>query len=166
MISRLSYRARQFKRTLAPGISDDDLHEAESALGCDLYALFAAMQPADQRHCLDVYRKLRADGEDDPDVLVAALIHDAGKGGDSARRIRTWHRVAYVVLDTLPSGALDRIARGDGGLAHLHRHGEATLRLARGAGASERIVGLLDVMEARLVDNPHAARLIAADDAC
>ena len=166
MISRLSYRARQFKRTLAPGITDDDLREAESALGGDLYALFAAMQPADQRHCLDVYRKLRADGEDDPDVLVAALIHDAGKGGDSARCIRTWHRVAYVVLGTLPSGALDRIARGDGGLAHLHRHGETTLRIIRGAGASERIVTLLEGMESDRSDDPRAARLIAADDAC
>jgi hypothetical protein len=166
MISRLSYRARQFRRTLAPGITTNDLHEARSALGEDLYALFAAMQPADQRHCLDVYRRLRSEGEDDPDVLAAALIHDAGKGGESARRIRTWHRVAYVILDTLPPGALDRIARGDGGLARLHRHGEATIRLVRGAGASERITGLLEVMEAGRRDDPHAARLMAADDAC
>ena len=166
MISRLSYRARQFRRTIAPGITADNLHEAESALGGELYALFAAMQPADQRHCLDVYRRLRADGEDDPDVLVAALIHDAGKGGDSARRIRTWHRVAYVVLGTLPSGALDRIARGDGGLACLHRHGEATLQIMRSAGASERIIRLLEGMESGGSDDPRAARLLAADDAC
>jgi len=166
LISRLSYRARQFRRTIAPGITADNLHEAESALGGELYALFAAMQPADQRHCLDVYRRLRADGEDDPDVLVAALIHDAGKGGDSARRIRTWHRVAYVVLGTLPSGALDRIARGDGGLACLHRHGEATLQIMRSAGASERIIRLLEGMESGGGDDPRAARLLAADDAC
>jgi len=166
MISRLSYRARQFRRTLTPGISEDDLREAESALGGDLYALFAAMQPADQRHCLDVYRRLRAEGEDDSDVLAVALIHDAGKGGESAGRIRTWHRVAYVILDTLPPAALDRFAGGDGGLARLHRHGEATIRLVRGAGASERIVGLLEVMEAGGRDDPHAARLLAADDAC
>ena len=166
MIWRLSYRARQLRRTLAPGITADDLREAQSVLGGNLYALFAAMQPADQRHCLDVHRKLRSEGEDDPDVLVAALIHDAGKGGDAAHRIRTWHRVAYVVLGTLPPGALDRIARGDGGLAHLHRHGEATLRLVRRAGASERVVRLLEVMEARRGGNPRAARLLAADDAC
>lgn len=166
MISRLSYRARQFRRTLAPGITANDLLEAESALGEGLYTLFAAMQPADQRHCLDVYHRLRAEGEDDPDVLAAALIHDAGKGGESARRIRTWHRVAYVILDTLPPGALDRLARGDGGLARLHRHGEATIRLVRGAGASERITGLIEVMEAGRHDDPHAARLLAADDAC
>ena len=166
MIWRLSYRARQLRRTLAPGNTTDDLREAQSVLGGDLYALFAAMQPADQRHCLDVHRKLRSEGEDDPDVLVAALIHDAGKGGDAARRIRTWHRVAYVVLGTLPPGALDRIARRDGGLAHLHHHGEATLRLVRGAGDSERIAGLLEIMEARRGDDPRAARLLAADDAC
>jgi hypothetical protein len=166
VISRLSYRARQLRRTLSPGITPHDLREAESALGGDLYSLFAAMQPADQRHCLDVYRRLRADGEEDPDVLAAALIHDAGKGGDSASRIRTWHRVVYVILATLPSAALDRVARGDGGLGRLHRHGEATLRLVRGAGASERITELLEVMESRRRDDPRARRLLAADDAC
>ena len=143
MIARLSYRARQFRRTLAPGVTANDLQEARSALGGDLYALFAAMQPADQRHCLDVYRRLRTEGEDDPDVLAAALIHDAGKGGESARHIRTWHRVAYVILDTLPPGVLDRLARGDGGLAHLHRHGEATIRLVRRTGASEQRKGTI-----------------------
>lgn len=166
MISRLSYRARQFRRTLAPGITDDDLREAKSALGGDLYALFAAMQPADQRHCLDVYRRLLTDGESAPDVLVAALIHDAGKGGEAAQRIRTWHRVAYVLLGALPIGAVDRIARGDGGLGRLHRHGEATLQLVRSAGASETVVGLLEEMDSHRGDNQHAARLIAADDAC
>ena len=114
MIARLFYRVRQLRRTLSPGITEDDLREAEAALGADLYPLFAAMQPADQRHCLDVYRLLRKEGVADADVLTTALIHDAGKGGDSARRIRTWHRVAYVLL---PQAALDRIARGDGGRA-------------------------------------------------
>ncbi|MCH7809141.1 MAG: hypothetical protein IH863_01005 [Chloroflexi bacterium] len=166
MISHLSYRARQLRRTLAPGITADDLREAESALGGDLYALFAAMQPADQRHCLDVYHRLRNEGQDDPHLLAAALIHDAGKGGEAARRIRTWHRVAYVILGALPPGALDRIARGDGGLARLHHHGEATLQLVRGAGASQRIAALLEVMEAGERADPHAARLLAADDAC
>ncbi len=166
MIQRLSYRARQLRRTLAPGITAADLRVAEAVLGNDLYTLFAAMQQADQRHCLDVYQKLRAEGEDDAEVLVAALVHDAGKGGGSARRIRTWHRVAYVALGLLPSGALDRIARGDGGLARLHRHGEATLRLVRRAGASEGVVGLLEVMESDRGDDPRTTRLLAADDAC
>ncbi len=166
MISRISYRARQLRRALAPGITEKELHEAESALGSSLYALFAAMQPADQRHCLDVYRRLQAGGEGDPDVLVTALIHDAGKGGESARRIRTWHRVAYVLLGALPPGAIDRIAGGDGGLGRLHRHGEATLRLARAAGASETVVGLLEEMDSHRGDDPRAARLVAADDAC
>ncbi len=165
MTSRLLYRARQLRRTLAPGVTADDRREAESALGGDLYPLFAAMQSADQRHCLDVYDKLRAEGEDDADLLAAALIHDAGKGGRSAR-IRTWHRVAYVVLGALPSSALDRIACGDGGLGRLHRHGEATVRLARDAGAPERVIGMLEIMESRRGDDPHVARLLAADDAC
>ena len=166
MIARLSYRARQLRRTLSPGVDSGELREAEALLGPGLYALFAAMQPADQRHCLDVYRKLRGDGETDRDVLVAARVHDAGKGGEAARRIRTWHRVAYVVLGALPSAVLDRIARGEGGLARLHQHGEATLRLARQAKAAPEVIALLEAMESGDGADPRAARLLAADDAC
>ena len=38
------------------------------------------MHVADRRHGLDVVASLRADGVTDPDVLLAGLLHDAGKG--------------------------------------------------------------------------------------
>ena len=42
--------------------------------------LFDSMHVADQRHGLDVVASLRADGVQDRDVLLAGLLHDAGKG--------------------------------------------------------------------------------------
>ncbi|HET9082932.1 MAG TPA: hypothetical protein VFN41_00910, partial [Candidatus Limnocylindrales bacterium] len=53
-------------------------------------ALFDSMHIADQRHGLDVVATLRADGVADDDVLLAGLLHDAGKG-----QIGVWPRVAY-----------------------------------------------------------------------
>ena len=43
-------------------------------------ALFDSMHVADRRHGLDVVASLRADGVRDDDVLLAGLLHDAGKG--------------------------------------------------------------------------------------
>ena len=43
-------------------------------------ALFDTMHVADRRHGLDVAATLRADGVTDPDVLLAGVLHDAGKG--------------------------------------------------------------------------------------
>ena len=52
--------------------------------------LFDSMHVADQRHGLDVVASLRADGVKDRDVLLAGLLHDAGKGDTGL-----WPRVAY-----------------------------------------------------------------------
>jgi hypothetical protein len=163
LLSRITYRVRQLGRTLSPTVSREEVAAAQAALGPQLFPLFAAMQATDQRHCLDVYELLRHDGETDPDILQAALIHDAGKGGEAAPHIRTWHRVAYVLL---PDRLVDRITGGNGGFARLHRHGDETVALARAAGASQRIIGLLQAMESGHTDDPGAARLLAADDKC
>jgi hypothetical protein len=56
--------------------------------------LFQRMQPADQRHCVQVFEVLRRDGWDDRDLMQAALLHDCGKavGG-----LSVWHRVLIDV---------------------------------------------------------------------
>lgn len=53
-------------------------------------ALFDGMHVADRRHGLDVVATLRADGVSDAEVLLAGLLHDAGKGPTGI-----WPRVAY-----------------------------------------------------------------------
>jgi hypothetical protein len=161
--SRAAYRVRQLRSALSPRIRRSEKREAKAVLGATLYPLFKAMQPADQRHCLDVYHLLRRSGEDDVVILAAALLHDAGKGGDAAAEISTWHRVAHVAL---PDALLERLAPRVDGLARLADHGEATLQLVRAAGASEDLLAVLEAMEAHRRSNPRAARLVAADEAC
>ena len=52
--------------------------------------LFDSMHVADQRHGLDVVASLRAEGVKDRDVLLAGLLHDAGKADTGV-----WPRVTY-----------------------------------------------------------------------
>jgi len=67
------------------------------------------MPPSDQRHSLNVYRTLLAEGQTSQDLLVAALLHDVGKAGG---QLRLWHRVAIVLLRAFWPAALDYLSRG------------------------------------------------------
>ena len=49
------------------------------------------MPVADRRHGLDVVARLRADAVTDDEVLLAGLLHDAGKGPG----VGLWPRVAW-----------------------------------------------------------------------
>lgn len=68
--------------------------------------LFEAMPVADRRHGLDVAERLLRAGLDDRDVLGAALLHDAAKG----HRMRLWHRVSGVLLESMAPSVLRRLA--------------------------------------------------------
>ena len=104
-------------------------------------ACFDAMHAADRRHGLDVVASLRAEGVAEPDVLIAGLIHDAGKGDTGVgprvayslgSRYGTWiWRVAAVVPGY--RSALER----------LRTHAETSAALAAEAGCSPRTVELI-----------------------
>ncbi|HEX2222247.1 MAG TPA: hypothetical protein VHK06_06945, partial [Candidatus Limnocylindria bacterium] len=127
--------------------------------------LFAAMPVADRRHALDVAHRLLAAGHDDPDVLVAALLHDAAKG----QRMRLWHRVAGVLLERFAPGLLERLASPDaaswrhGFHLYLH-HAPMSADAAVAAGCSARTAALIRG-RATGADAPLQAALRAADEA-
>lgn len=127
--------------------------------------LFAAMPVADRRHGLEVAQRLMAGGFDDPELLAAALLHDAGKG----HRLRLGHRAAAVLVDAIAPGLLRRIASPDPASAgypfHLYlEHGAISADAALAAGCSPRtaafIRGSASDADARL-----AAALHNADEA-
>jgi hypothetical protein len=162
-LSDLRYRIRQLRRSLRPIVSPDERIEAHRVLGEHLHPLFDSMQAADQRHCLDVYRKLVASGCTDSEMLQAALIHDAGKGQLAGARFGVRHRVAYVALERAPR-VLNRLARHNRGLGSLHAHSQKTLDLAREYGASDGVLHLLTEMDARPPSDERARLLKAMDD--
>jgi len=103
--------------------------------------LFDTMHVADQRHGLDVVASLRADGVSDGNVLVAGLIHDAGKGDTGV-----WPRVVYSLGQAYGSWIWQLAGRWPGmstTLQRLHEHAELSAVLAAEAGCSERTVQLI-----------------------
>jgi len=103
--------------------------------------LFDSMHVADRRHGLDVVAALRAGGTDDRKVLLAGLLHDAGKGPTGL-----WPRVAFSLGQAWGSW-IWRVAAWVPGagrsLDRLHDHPGASARLAAEAGCSARTVELI-----------------------
>jgi hypothetical protein len=125
-------------------------------------AVFDSMHVADRRHGLDVVSSLRGDGVDDRDVLLAGLLHDAGKGDTGVLP-----RVAYSLgqrygpliwrAASIVPGWADAIAR-------LKTHARASATLAAAAGCSERTVDLIRQQDAP-TDPEYGELLRLADEA-
>jgi hypothetical protein len=125
-------------------------------------AVFDAMHVADRRHGLDVVATLRADGVDEPDLIVAGLLHDAGKGATGV-----WPRVAYALGQAYGPWAwrLAGLLPGfDEALMTLRDHAETSARLAAAAGCSARTVELIRHQDAP-IDPDAGRRLLLADEA-
>lgn len=103
------HRVGQFVGYLTARVDPAEEARARTSLPDAAWPLFAGMPTADRRHALDVAARLVAAGQGDPDLLAAALLHDAAKG----RRLRLWHRVAGVVLQRTAPRALVRLASPD-----------------------------------------------------
>jgi hypothetical protein len=162
---RPAYRVRQFRDHLLARVAPDERAAAHEALPPAAAAVFDGMPIADQRHALDVVARLRAAGQTDPDLVVAALLHYAGKGD----RVRLWHRVATVLVAAVAPSRLDRLGSTDPGSwrygFHVQRHHEQlSADAALAAGCSPRVAALIagtaDAPDAQL-----AAALEAADAA-
>jgi hypothetical protein len=105
----LRYRVRQFFRALFARVSDEELEQAARILTPAALALFCSMPIQDQRHGLDVCVALRQAGHTKPDLLAAALLHDAGK---AAARLPAWQRAVIVLLGRFAPRLLARLSQG------------------------------------------------------
>jgi hypothetical protein len=160
MASWWGSKVRQFRSHVRARVAPAERAALAGWVTPDQLALFDSMHVADRRHGLDVVDTLREQRVTDQDVLLAGLLHDAGKG-----RTGVWPRVAYSlgqaygvwvwrVAGVLPSmrAALDR----------LRAHAETSARLAEQAGASPRTVDLIRHQEAPV--DPDAGRLLQLAD--
>jgi hypothetical protein len=117
---------------------------------------------ADRRHGLDVAATLRREGVGERDVLVAALLHDAGKGD-----IGVWPRVVHSLGEWAGPWVVRVVRRVPGfadPLDRLARHAESSARLAEAAGCSPRTVTLIRE-QAHPTDTEYGERFRLADEA-
>jgi hypothetical protein len=140
----LAHRVAQFFGHLTARVDPRDMELVYRVLPGSARPLFAAMPVADRRHALDVAARLAVAGVQDPDVLSAALLHDAAKGD----RMRLWHRVAGVLLQAIAPPALGRLASSDQRSwrypFHLYLHHAAlSADAALAAGCSPRVADFI-----------------------
>lgn len=159
------HRVAQFVGYLTARVDPAEEARARRLLPEAAWPLYAAMPTADRRHAHDVAARLLAAGHADPDLLAAAMLHDAAKGP----RMRLWHRVAGVLLQALAPRALARLALPDEPswrypfhlfLHHAALSADAALR----AGCSARTAAFIRGA-ATAADAPLAAALQRADEA-
>lgn len=158
-----STRVHRFVRYFVGRITPAERSDLAAWLTSAQLALFDSMHRADQRHGLDVANSLRADGRSDPDLLLAALLHDCAKGHE----LHVWHRVGWSVAErygrrverlmlTLPTfrPAFATIA--------IHASRSAELALAAGCSST---TGELIWHQAEPVDDVLGRALLLADEA-
>jgi hypothetical protein len=158
-----SGKLRQARRHLGARVDPAQREALATWLSPAQLGLFDGMHRADRRHGLDVVAWLRADGIDDPEVLLAGLLHDAGKG-----QTGFLPRVIFSLSQAYGSWILGRgilFPPLAASLARLKAHATLSSTLAAAAGCSPRTVELI-----RHQDDPRPAdlagqRLHLADEA-
>lgn len=155
-------KLRQVRRHVGARVRAEERAELAAWLSPAQLALFDAMHVADRRHGLDVVAALRTDGVGEQDVLLAGLLHDAGKG-QAGLIARVVHSLGQAY-----GPRIGRLARRMPGLGptldRLRDHPELSARLAAGAGCTIRTCELI-----RWQDDPRdpvdGERLRLADEA-
>ena len=114
-VRRAVYRVGQFWAGLSATVTPDELERARSILGPRALPLFTAMPVDAQRHSLNVLASLGVFARREPDLAVAALLHDAGK--TAAQRsgwgLGLWLRGPLVLLEAMLPGVAAAWASAD-----------------------------------------------------
>lgn len=144
---RALYRVGQFGRSLTGRLSREQLTRVESWLTPQLFELFCRLTPSEQVHAYRVRQTLAADGQTNPDLLIAALLHDIGK---SKIPLAIWERVLIVLgFRFAPSHALrwgsrhENFPRWAQPFTVAVHHPEWGAEMVQAAGGSELTVELI-----------------------
>ncbi len=156
-------KVRQTMRHVTGRVTRGERARLEAWLTPAQLDLFDRMHPADRRHGLDVVAALRADGHDEPGLLLAGLFHDASKGP----RTRLVHRVTWSLGERYGAWVW-RVARPlptfGTALDRLASHAVDSALLAQAAGCPDQTADLIR-HQARPRDPVLGEALRVADEA-
>jgi hypothetical protein len=107
--SDLAAHVRRFFRGFRGSLTPEEARTVEALLRPEELRCFRALQSREQRHAVDVMRHLRTHRSPSDDLLVAALLHNVGKGP-----LHLYERVAYTLLAMFTPRLLHRVAQPDG----------------------------------------------------
>jgi len=141
---RILYRLRQFWRTLPVKTDPRELEQAKARLNSAQWELFERLQLGEKRHALAMLHHLLAQGEQQPDLLVAALLHDTGK---LRYPLSPMERAMVVLAEavvparvrnwgSLPDGGFESLPRWRKAFVVAEHHASWGADLAHMAGAS------------------------------
>lgn len=156
-------KVRRFGRYFTGRIGATERTDLAAWLTPAQEALFDSMHPADQRHGLDVVAALRAEGHAQPELLLAGLLHDCGKG----RALHVWHRVGWSLGERYGKRverAFERVPTFRNVFATMRVHAARSAELAAAAGCSATTVELIR-NQAEPTDPVLGRALLLADQA-
>ncbi len=107
--------------------------------------MFSKMPPPDQNHSFRVFNSVLDEGENDDELIKAALLHDIGKGLHPLRR---WERVFAVLVGNLWPELAIKWGKGEPEgfkrpLVIINQHPGWGADLAKETGSSETVVWLI-----------------------
>jgi hypothetical protein len=105
---RILYRMRQFWRMVSVKAGPIELKQVAVVLSPEQMALFIQLQPGEKFHAMTMFRRLIEQGEKQPDLLVAALLHDVGK---LHYRLNPLERAMVVMVHVIMPGQVRQLGR-------------------------------------------------------
>jgi hypothetical protein len=156
-------KVRQFGRHLFGRVSSAERRALAAWLTPAQVTLFERMHRADQRHGLDVVAALRRQGHSDPELLLAGLLHDCGKG----RSVGLWHRVGWSLGERYGGrvrGLWSTLPGFSRAFDDLDRHAARSAELCLEAGCTPRVAELVR-HQAEPIDDEAGEALRLADEA-
>jgi len=156
-------KVRRFVRYFAGRVTETERTGLAAWLTPAQLELFDAMHRADRRHGLDVVAALGRSGHSEPELLLAGLLHDCGKG----RRLSVWQRIGWSLAERYGARVESLVLWLPGfpaAFTTMAEHADRSAELALAAGASSRTADLIR-NQAEPVDDDLGRALLLADQA-
>ena len=145
MKANTGYRIWQFWQSLKKPPDDEDLELVKSVLTPAEIELFLQLPIPDQNHSIRVLIILKSQGERDPDLLKAALLHDIGKIKYPLQR---WERVFSVLITGFFPNRIQNWGNGNPAglerpLVVINHHPDWGAEFAENVGSSPQTIWLI-----------------------